>query len=60
MAMPPARAGLPISDKISPTEFESLARSVLCQEFGVADLPPGKVGNVPKEFDYVSADQHIV
>jgi len=60
MAMPPPRAGLSKTAKLSPAGFESLARPVMCREFGVTDLPPGKAGSVPKEFDYVSSDGRIV
>lgn len=59
-ATPPPRAGLSPSTTLSPAGFEELARSVLGREFGVASLRPGKAGNVPKEFDYVSPDRTIV
>lgn len=59
-AAPPTRASLFKPGKLSPARFESLARSAMCRAFGVTGLPRGTVGNVPKEFDYVSVDRQIV
>lgn len=59
-AAPPPSHRLLKATGISPAEFETVARTVMCRKYGVAELPPGKVAGVPKEFDYVSADRQIV
>jgi hypothetical protein len=43
----------------SSMRFENLARKILSKHFGIP-LTKGKVSNVPKEFDMVSSDGHVV
>ena len=46
--------------RLSPPEFEKLARRVMRQHYTVERLLPGQVDNVPKKFDFVSSDQQVV
>jgi hypothetical protein len=50
-------AGAPPS--LTPLGFESLARQVMSERYGVA-LPPGSVSGVRKRFDFVAADGSVV
>ena len=49
-----------VGGKLSPDDFEKLARRVMRQHYHVDRLLPGQVGNVPKEFDFVSPDGQVV
>jgi hypothetical protein len=55
MALGLARA----NDAPPATRFEALARHVLAVHYAVA-LPPGSVPGVPKRFDFVSPEKHVV
>jgi len=48
-----------VNDSPPASRFEALARRVLAVHYSVA-LPPGSVPGVPKRFDFVSPDMHIV
>ncbi len=49
----------PQDQRLTPFEFEALAREVLSERFGT-DLSTGKVAGIPKKFDFVSEDCRIV
>lgn len=55
----PAEVHAETDKKLSPCEFEELARSVMSAYLGVP-LVAGQVPGVPKQFDMVSPDGEIV
>lgn len=54
-----ARSAAPASGALTPQGFETLARRILGDHYGVA-LSPGSVPGVPKLFDLVSPDGCVV
>jgi hypothetical protein len=56
---PPARTGASDLAAITPSEFEARALRAMSAHYQVP-LAPGRVANVPKIFDLVSADERIV
>ncbi|MEW5956532.1 MAG: hypothetical protein AB1801_02330 [Chloroflexota bacterium] len=48
-----------VGSELTPAEFETMARQVMGRHYGVV-LSPGQVGDVPKQFDFVSPDEQVV
>lgn len=60
-ASPTPLKSQPAGGKLSPAEFEELARKAMCEHYKVEQLLPGQAGNVvPKKFDFVSDDGQVV